>query len=66
MAEIPATQSWVEKLITDRVATMQVAMSNDLRVEFEATQAKMQTSLNQLSAAVDTGVTQKFKDADKT
>ena len=45
---------------------MQVAMSNDLRVEFEATQAKMQTSLNQLSAAVDTGVTQKFKDADES
>ena len=65
MAEVPATQAWVEQLVTDRVATMQVAMSNDLRAEFEATQAKMQTSLNQLSAAVDTGVTQKFKDADE-
>ena len=39
-------------------------MSVDLRAEFDASQARMRTSLEQLSAATETAVLLKFTEAD--
>ena len=64
MAEVPATQAWVEQLVTERIATMQGSMSVDLRAEFDASQARMRTSLEQLSSATETAVLLKFTDAE--
>ena len=46
MAEVPATQAWVEQLVASRVATIQNAMSVDLRAEFEETKTRMRASLD--------------------
>jgi hypothetical protein len=45
MAEVPATQTWVEQLVASRLVEVQNAMSVDLRAEFEETKTRMRASL---------------------
>jgi hypothetical protein len=74
MAVVPATQAWVDQLVTARMAGVQNAMSIDiraefeetktrLRAEFEETKTRMTASIDGLQSATDVAVSTKFAEA---
>ena len=57
MAEVPATQAWVDQLVTARMAAVQNAMSIDIRAEFEETKTRLRAEFEEtktrMTASID-------------